>query len=905
MMQFNPMYINVSDNTANISLGNSPKLKNNKYLFADIIKVLMGNIESGSMETVNVNLSGEQIKVSEVKLIDIQKKEPTENSIITLFPTFSVLPDSLIEKIEKSFADLSTDQLVSSENEIKITAKEIKELLGQNLNFKSIKKQLLNGKELLVNIENETEQLNLNFIAEKTNKNTNYFANVSLIKNKPVVVDVVSGMFDSKPIEFDEENSTKIPVNVNNAEKIPVNIGEFTPKQDSANKNDIIIKTFVGDKVLNKQHKKTVHVKENPVKIITHSPNSVKAKVFEINKQSSINLFSQLKDNLSGKLNFDELNKIEIHKTLSNELLSQNDFTKLPKTEVDFKISTEKFEKTKQKQNFVTNKQIKKPVIRENDLNQTKSKESISGKELFEQEYFLVKDKTIKKQPKEIEFQHNKNYNKDIVRKADENDKVKLNQSKERFIEKDVKVNSEETSFVKDNKEKQVHKPQLKTKVTQIRQSVNVENEISPKDANNADQQQNEITFKNSNSKIKTIEQNAKLETGKVQESTKVRERDLIKSEEKHVQPEDKANYNEKSVQNKFNKVKQASLESESLVKAKESVVKNDTQIPEQAKLEILENIESDFKQDVQKVEIKKTKPTNKNETPKAELLRDEENEDLKTIEKQKEERKNIKHSVKKIEKQPAAKVEIKNEPIKVQHENKQAPIAKAEFETHDKKTKTVKENSDKAVNKVENNQNTVSGSEEKSESKDFSHSNNQKNNDLQIKDTVKHHNSKANFDQVLDKTDLHKSETAQTQQRSESVLKSVKYTELFKEVSRFIQKNEKSFMVLELEPKHLGKVNITLDSSSHSIKAHIQVDNLQAKQLLENNLDELFSNLNKNGIQLGSLDISLNDANRQQNENLKNNNKAGNFSLEDLDNEVNETSNMKYYGYNTYEYLA
>ncbi len=894
MMQFNPMYINVSDNTANVSLGNSPKLKNNKYLFADIIKVLMGNIENGSTEQVTTDLTGENIKVSETKLIDIHKKEVPVNSVPTLFSVLSVLPDSLHEKVEKSFTDLSAGQLVSSESNVKISTKEIKELLGRNLNIKSVKKELLKGKEMLVNIESETEQLNLNIIAEKTNKSTEYFSNVSLIKNKEIIVNTVSEMFDRKPVRSDIVNTIKTPVNAVSGKGNAETSGKLNTKPTASSKNEIVIKTFIGDKLTKNIHDKSLE-KEDTVKILLHTTGKTKAKVYEINKRSGINLVSKLNSDLNGKLNFNEINKIEIHKTSNKDLSLLADFTKPEKTTVDFTVVPEKSEETEIKRNVVNHEGSKKTFVKGNAGNQIESKKPVTGKELFEQEYFLVKDKTVKKQPNEIKSHFNKN----VLQVEEENDVVKSNRSEQPLTEKDVIINNKETGSLKNADEKQVLKPQLKIKVARIKQSVKVDEKIQPKEIKNTDRSQKGIKTGDSDSQINEAKQHSEPGSGKVRVDAK----DMVKGDERIIQPQEKVKHPEKGVLNKTAEIKQVLNESKTVVE-KDNSEKAGIQLPEQAKRNENKIAKPVSEHEVQ-VETKKQVPGDEEEISKTEYSIDKENKNSKKINEQKPEYKNLKHTEKKSVNRPSDNAEIKNEPIKVRHENKHTPVAKVEFETQEKQGKTTKDNADEPVHKVESNSKVVSSKEEKSEHREYTNSNNQNNNDVKIKETLKHHNSKTGFEQVMDKAELHKPESSQPQQRPENVLKSVKYTELFKEVSRFIQKNEKSFMVLELEPKHLGKVNITLDSSSHSIKAHIQVDNLQAKQLLENNLDELFSNLSKNGIQLGSLDISLNDANKQHNENMMSKNKSGNFNPEDFDNEVNGTSNMKYYGYNTYEYLA
>ncbi|MCB9258035.1 MAG: flagellar hook-length control protein FliK [Ignavibacteriales bacterium] len=133
-----------------------------------------------------------------------------------------------------------------------------------------------------------------------------------------------------------------------------------------------------------------------------------------------------------------------------------------------------------------------------------------------------------------------------------------------------------------------------------------------------------------------------------------------------------------------------------------------------------------------------------------------------------------------------------------------------------------------------------------------------------------------------------------------------VKSVEVIKEITNFISKQEKGSLSLEIRPEHLGKMKITLDTADNILKGRIEVDSEQSKQLIERNLDKLHSQLSENGIQLSSLNISLGNP-KQKNEKMGNGESNKN-NRENVSSEIDETKDeqqKKSLGYNTYEYIA
>ncbi|GAB6281331.1 MAG: hypothetical protein STSR0008_00700 [Ignavibacterium sp.] len=132
---------------------------------------------------------------------------------------------------------------------------------------------------------------------------------------------------------------------------------------------------------------------------------------------------------------------------------------------------------------------------------------------------------------------------------------------------------------------------------------------------------------------------------------------------------------------------------------------------------------------------------------------------------------------------------------------------------------------------------------------------------------------------------------------------KIIEISELFKEVSSLISKKENGIIKLQIKPESLGKILITIDSAKEIVNARIEVENKSVQALLENNINQLYSNINQNGVQLSSVQIFLNQGeskNYRPNYSKKKSYEENNNRL----NEDEEKITSRKLGYNTYEYL-
>ena len=169
------------------------------------------------------------------------------------------------------------------------------------------------------------------------------------------------------------------------------------------------------------------------------------------------------------------------------------------------------------------------------------------------------------------------------------------------------------------------------------------------------------------------------------------------------------------------------------------------------------------------------------------------------------------------------------------------------------------------------------------------------------------HH--EANFDSLIKdelKKEIELTNKASLENEALKSHKVVRSTEIIKELSKFISNQEKGSLTFDIKPESLGKMKITLSTVENVLKASIEVDNEQAKTLVEKNIDKLQEELSKTGIQLNSLNISLGQPKNNKGERrsvTKSNSNENQYETENI--EYDEDKKSKTLGYNTYEYIA
>lgn len=159
--------------------------------------------------------------------------------------------------------------------------------------------------------------------------------------------------------------------------------------------------------------------------------------------------------------------------------------------------------------------------------------------------------------------------------------------------------------------------------------------------------------------------------------------------------------------------------------------------------------------------------------------------------------------------------------------------------------------------------------------------------------------------------TEIHKSSdvTLKVKPQNEAhgghnAFRTVKAAEIMKEAAAFIQQNESRTLVLKVDPEYLGKIKIALEVTDSLMHASIEVENEAAKKVVESNINQLYTTLNQNGVQVQSLNISLAGYEQKQNKPQPQKKKFSGMSDEPEIEEKNP-ADEKQLGYNTYEYLA
>jgi hypothetical protein len=89
---------------------------------------------------------------------------------------------------------------------------------------------------------------------------------------------------------------------------------------------------------------------------------------------------------------------------------------------------------------------------------------------------------------------------------------------------------------------------------------------------------------------------------------------------------------------------------------------------------------------------------------------------------------------------------------------------------------------------------------------------------------------------------------------------------DFLKEYYVTVKKQTSSTMEISLEPAGLGKLDIELNLNQDRLQGQIMVNDNAGKQLIEQNLPQLLSDLAREGLQVGGFTVSLRDQGRGQN---------------------------------------
>ena len=329
-------------------------------------------------------------------------------------------------------------------------------------------------------------------------------------------------------------------------------------------------------------------------------------------------------------------------------------------------------------------------------------------------------------------------------------------------------------------------------------------------------------------------------------------------------------------------------------VDEKNSLTKNDPRFSEvkaegSQKTVLKGNVES-----IPKTELKNSFEQ-KFENKKEELQQAEKPLNEKAVEKN-----NTETNPKTFEKFAAELKENEQLNIKVAKAVKNITTVKAENSNHQAAEKPLKENVETKTELKTNQSEDKAGSIKTAESneKNFSQSENSSKQSEENKHVPLDAN-RINSTQAKEKFTL---DAPTPHSNSERI---VKAAEIMKEISKFIEKQDKSTLTIRVSPEDLGKLKITLDIVEHSVKANIHVENEAVKSIVEKNIVELQNQMSKSGIQLTSVNVSLSESDQKNTKQFVNKKKSNSIELNEQNIEENEDEKVKMMGYNTMEYLA
>lgn len=126
---------------------------------------------------------------------------------------------------------------------------------------------------------------------------------------------------------------------------------------------------------------------------------------------------------------------------------------------------------------------------------------------------------------------------------------------------------------------------------------------------------------------------------------------------------------------------------------------------------------------------------------------------------------------------------------------------------------------------------------------------------------------------------------------------------EVVKELQTATAKKETGTLQLQLTPEHLGKIELKITQSGGLIKAAVSVENEQAKQALEQSLQQLHKTTPE--LSQNNLTVHISVASDQQQKQKSLPQKKRNVKQEEFTTEDVTTQTARKLGYNTYEFVA
>ena len=129
--------------------------------------------------------------------------------------------------------------------------------------------------------------------------------------------------------------------------------------------------------------------------------------------------------------------------------------------------------------------------------------------------------------------------------------------------------------------------------------------------------------------------------------------------------------------------------------------------------------------------------------------------------------------------------------------------------------------------------------------------------------------------------------------------------SKLLHEISEMVISDKKDKVIINLEPASLGKIKIAIEIIENKINAQLKVENHAAKEMLQNQTEFLKDSLSQNGLQLNSLNISLQNSESKNGKAEREKRKETNTEKVEIKEKPANAISSKTMGYNTYEFIA
>lgn len=963
-MIFNPLFI--GENGSSQSLIPKPgKLAKNKYLFSDIVKVVM-NPATTTNRKPSLRLDGANNKlnhVSEQKLVQLNYRLLTdEHSEQVKLKLADILPNDIAKLL------INEELVTTNERAVSYISKEplkgeLQNFLNNLIGAEIIEQNISQKSGLLLNLEDQKSAVNIELVEDGNGKSD----------NDKIIVQTLVVPEKSRLLSMfgkDDNNEILFRTSGNSADKLFTSNNEIKLINEQAEiiKPTLSVYSFSHDG--NQFESLTKNIKSNET--FKHNLNLLKNSVdnsnLNVSKSYPVKISfvpNELKDSA---INAESMkSKTAINKVNSSlKLVNQNE----AKKGSDYSVSKITIVKKQDKNNL---------------LNSVKSKSELTPKEFdsaLRRIDFNRKSNAPKSDLHLIKTTRNQNTStsndgiktSNSIKNAELESKANYNVNKELHTSKNTDsqiVNADNLTKISDTKNtyesiinqfnksvdvklseqsngkgaiKEINLELLKNKINKIKTNIESTKETSKLDSKDEIQ-----SDKLSDSKVKESKVETKTESEKVNLKEVQREKLNIKlkrNESENKIQQNKADQdkslNSNQVKAKINtvfenEVKQFS-EGKSLSEkpgSEPKTVKIETKIndvtakPEKNDSAI--NVKGETKISETKISEIKTSETktnlgniNKSVSVDQPSYESKANSDFKT-----EMKNNTSEQEKIVPTNQGEKVQGKDN-SQVQKENQEVKAALQNIVNSNVKNTEAKDNRKfsvkmkSGIKSVSDKNNSIKNSiEEKSSNSNASNNNasnsegsksesseskQTQNSSIQNKQFEMKQHVETNFQQTVNKSEIGQinfGDTKTTFAEQKSAPQIIKSVEVIKAISEFISKKESGSLSFDIRPEHLGKMKITLDTVDKMLKANIEVETEQAKHLVEKNIDKLQQQLSNNGLQLNYLNISLSYS-KQQRDSKKINNKTEN-EPESLGQagEAEEEQSKKQLGYNTYEYIA